>query len=439
MKAIVQDQKENIRDAYEQGLLLSFKNKKIENEYFLHIASNYFLNCTIVAGMLLFLVLCSIITGSLMPVCSGASVLLIAFSIYFRVGSLKKIAQYFIVWIFQIHMKELSNVVLLLEFTLHLLYTEKLRDFLIMTLIKELSFNLVSKRILDYALISITLILIKKDHRDFWILNNYFMNLAKESKILLNSANTGYFMTDEHGNILEKNSTGEKILSLANSTLTPQNLQETFPPYFCLRLFSMIEKAQKGHVPEEEFLHIFSNSSSHQPFSSMLIKIVPTFNSEKNSFLLILKDISHCIATRNAVALTFKENYLLIKEFKALVIERHITNKCLIGTDKALILASFSRQLEQGVMLGWMIGVAELKLSSFFIKPEVINIIHLSWENWIGKSIKIHFLCENDIPCVRTDNIKHNHLVNAMLEFALYHADEHSEVLIVISRFVNYI
>ena len=437
MKANASKQKENIFDLYQQNPLLSFKNQKLEEEYSLHVASNNPSNVTTISGILLLVTLCILLISFSQPAFWASSVALILLSAFSKLPILKRLPQYFLVFIFQLHIQDLGNATLLLDFTLHLLFTTKLRDFFIISLLKELSFSLVSNRILDYALMSLVLLLLKKDLRDFWILNNYFISLTKESEKLLNSINTGYLITDEHGEILEKNPIGEKILSLRKASVLPNRVQDLFSPDYSLRLLRMIEKAQKGYFPEEEFLYIFTDSSDHSPFASMLIKIIPMSNRDKNSFLLILKDITRFIITRTTVAYTFNQNSSLFHQFDQLLIDKHTTSKSLTEEDKTLILTFFGSQLELGVMIGWVMGATELKLSSFLIKPEVINIIHLCWGKWINKGIKINFLCEKDVPCVRSDNAKHNQLLNAMLEYILYQVDERSEILITISRSVR--
>ena len=62
--------------------------------------------------------------------------------------------------------------------------------------------------------------------------------------------------------------------------------------------------------------------------------------------------------------------------------------------------------------------------------------VQLCWTHWKFKNVKLNLLCDKDIPCVRSDKLKHNQLLRLLLDYSFQVADESSDILLTVSRAV---
>ena len=438
--------KDLIQDLYKQNINLNFKSLAVEERFqeFIYSKSLSILQIFTIPLTAYLIYEFNFTLLSLTYLLSFSCLLLILsrydftrFNRHISHRKCSRLLQFILMIFFQVQLLKHGTLILITDFFYHFFSMLDLRYFLASLLFKEFFFSFISDNCFEYLLIALVLLVIKKDTKDLWAIQDYFISICKKYEIKSKNITTGYFITSETGKILEANNTGEKILAQFGLTVSDYpNIGQIFTKESTEKIFNMFLIAKSDFMPEEEFIYIFSDASKCSLFNSLSIKVIPIVYSSNKTFVMILKDISKFTSFTSIILQVARKTQKIAIEAINKIIEDYRKNKLLTEDDSQIILGYLYRQEELVPIMDWFLGCAYITLSDFDIKTEVI---HTSWANWKNKNIKINLLCDKDIPCAKSDRHKHNLLIRILLEYSLQLIDENNDILLTVSRSVTII
>lgn len=432
------DKRKEFFSGYNLNLFLSFSSKQNEEKYHSQLASGSKSKPSVISSMFTLLQLWSFYHRQVSVV---HIISIPAYLLSMRYPFLSRYQKYLTLLVILSTPHSSSNscvFLLLIELGFHYLISQNLIIYIFSLLIHKFLHSSYSVNLFESLFCLTSFILLTKDFKYFWAMRSIYRDMTEDLQESSKNINAGYFLLDQFGSIIEKNCTALVLENILNQTNT-SHINQLFSEEICDSCFSLIKKAKKGIESEQEVLFLRKSQAKIEPFSSILIRVLPLSIHSKNLFLLIFRDISSHVAERKILFESTRENQ---KEFQAVekkFLNVYLMQKPMEESELNYLRDYLFQQIETKTLINILLGSSDLKVSDFDVKTEVINTIQMIWSKISGLDVKINLLIDKDIPSVRSDRYKHNLLLKLMVEFISFYVDQGAHLLITVTRSVSHI
>lgn len=276
----------------------------------------------------------------------------------------------------------------------------------------------------------------ERDYRDLWVLYYSYKKSEIQHRSLFYEDGSPVFILNLDGRIIYHNKQASFLIKLQNKPISYLNkgkLIEIFNEEHNDRIVDLIHHAMKGDIREDEFIFNYDEDNYHKEDKALgyIVRVEPIAWCTGNSIKITFIDISQFIAMRFMFSYQLKNMKLALIYF-CKELERMFESQETPTKETLLTLNRYAFEFTSlGVLYIQFLGRLETRPEIFDIYVQAQNIIEKSFFKAESRGVDIVLTKDGELGTVFGDKMKHNILIQALIDFSISKAEDNSEVVLI--------